>query len=115
MMALVRSVAVLSAIVVTSGCSSPAKPSTPRSITITGLTFLSAVGQTSQLTAVATLSSGMNSDVTAQAAWQSSNPIVASVSATGLVTALGFGTSAITATYQGNSVSASLLIPPPPP
>lgn len=57
-------------------------------------------GQTRQLAATATLSTGTTSDVTQQATWQSSAPGVASVSPTGLVTAVAEGTVDISATYQ---------------
>jgi Bacterial Ig-like domain (group 2)/Putative binding domain, N-terminal len=57
-------------------------------------------GQTRQLAATATQSTGATSDVTQQAAWQSSAPGVATVSATGLVTAVAQGDAEISATYQ---------------
>lgn len=57
-------------------------------------------GQTRQLIATATQSTGATSDVTQQAAWQTSAPGVATVSATGLVTAVGEGQVDISATFQ---------------
>ncbi len=57
-------------------------------------------GQTRQLVATATQSTGTTSDVTQQATWQSSAPAVATVSATGLVTAVAQGDAEISATYQ---------------
>jgi hypothetical protein len=48
-------------------------------------------GQTRQLSATATQSTGATSDVTQQAAWQSSAPGVATVSPAGLVTAVAEG------------------------
>jgi hypothetical protein len=57
-------------------------------------------GQTRQLTATATLSTGTTSDVTSQASWLSSAPAVATVSAAGVVTALTEGDAEISATYQ---------------
>ena len=57
-------------------------------------------GQTRQFAATATLSTGTTSDVTQQATWQSSAPAVATVSATGLVTAVAQGDADISATYQ---------------
>lgn len=82
-------------------CGGPASPSTSSSastaqrLTVTGAAVL-AVTQTAQL--VARTSSGQ--DVTAQAAWQSSNADVVTVSA-GLLTAKSLGSAAVTATYQG--------------
>jgi hypothetical protein len=57
-------------------------------------------GQTRQLVATATLSTGSTSDVTPQAAWQSSAPGVATVSPAGLVSAVAQGEAEISATYQ---------------
>lgn len=57
-------------------------------------------GQTRQLVATATQSTGATSDVTQQAAWLSSAPGVATVSAAGLVTALAEGEVEISATFQ---------------
>ena len=57
-------------------------------------------GQTRQLVATATQSTGATSDVTQQATWLSSAPAVATVSSTGLVTAVAQGEADISATYQ---------------
>jgi len=57
-------------------------------------------GQTRQLAATATQSTGVTSDVTQQATWQSSAPGVATVSAAGLVTAVAEGQVEISATFQ---------------
>ena len=57
-------------------------------------------GQTRQLVATATQSTGTTSDVTQQATWQSSTPAVATVSSTGLVTAVAQGEAEISATFQ---------------
>src|SRR5690349_15769017 len=57
-------------------------------------------GQTRQLAATATLSTGTTSDVTQQATWLSSAPGVATVSSAGLVTAVAEGEVEISATYQ---------------
>jgi hypothetical protein len=57
-------------------------------------------GQTRQLVATATQSTGATSDVTQQAAWQSSAPGVATVSPAGLVTAVAEGEAEISATFQ---------------
>ena len=57
-------------------------------------------GQTRLLVATATQSTGATSDVTQQATWQSSAPGVATVSAAGLVTAVGEGDVDISATFQ---------------
>ena len=56
--------------------------------------------QTRQLVATATQSTGTTSDVTQQATWQSSAPGVATVSSTGLVTAVAQGEAEVSATFQ---------------
>jgi len=93
-----------------SACSnSPTAPSTS-SISVTGT--IPAVGQTSELTAKATLSNGTTQDVTTQAMWSSSNTIVATVTSGGLLKVLQpLGCAEITATYQG--MSGKLSVGPP--
>jgi hypothetical protein len=66
------------------------------------------VGQTGQLTAIERLTSTTTQDVTATATWQSSNPSVATVSATGFVTAVAIGSSIVTASNQG--VAGTLVV-----
>ena len=57
-------------------------------------------GQTRQLVATATQSTGATSDVTQQATWASSANAIATVSASGLVTGVAEGNVEISATYQ---------------
>jgi hypothetical protein len=71
-------------------------------------------GQTRQLVATATLSTGATSDVTQQATWQSSAPAVATVSATGLVTALAQGEADISATHQSVRGTTGVSVRPVP-
>ena len=66
------------------------------------------IGATQQFTATAAQSDGTSIDVTAQAAWTSSNTSVASVNSSGLASALGAGTTTITATY-GSTVGRTTL------
>ena len=54
-------------------------------------------------------------DLTSLAAWESSNPGVATVSATGLLTYVSDGETTITATYQGKSGSKPLAFMNPSP
>jgi RHS repeat-associated protein len=75
------------------------------------LTLLS--GATQQLTASARYSDGTSVDVTAAAAWTSSAPAVASVTA-GLVQALTAGSTTITAAYNGFSATCTATIQAPP-
>ncbi len=67
-------------------------------------------GSTSQLTATATMSDGTTQNVTTQATWRSSNPSVASVSSTGVVTAQATGTVDVTATYQAQTGKATVQV-----
>jgi hypothetical protein len=47
--------------------------------------------------------------------WTSSDPTVARVNQNGLITAIGAGTASISATYQGVTGNASVIVAPPPP
>ena len=62
-----------------------------------------AVGRSSQFTCTATFSDGSTQDVSSMASWVSFNKAVATVSSTGVVTAVGTGTAVVKATYQGSS------------
>src|SRR5215470_11563364 len=91
-------------------CSSDKRsPVTPSTTTTTSAVQVKATGdasgpldfgQTRQLTATATQSTGTTSDVTQQATWQSSAPAIATVSSTGLVTGVAEGDVEISATFQ---------------
>ena len=86
---------------VLSAChSSPTAPSTT-TVTVTGT--MPGVGQTSQLTATATLTNSTSLDVTTQVTWSSSNTAVATVTSGGLLAVLASGTVQITALYQNVS------------
>ena len=97
----------------TSAVVSPTATPTVTLIVVTGTAALTDKGQTSQLTATATLSDGTAQNVTNSALWQSSIPATAAVSNTGLVTALAIGTPTITATHQGKSGTLALSIGAP--
>ena len=62
---------------------------------------LSSSGQTAQLTVMSYSTAGFSLDVTGKAMYASSDPSVASVDVSGLVTAQGGGIARITATYSG--------------
>jgi uncharacterized protein YjdB len=74
-----------------------------------------AAGATQQFAAKATYSDGSTADVTTSAAWVSSKPAVASISAAGLATALSSGSTTVTATMTGVSGTAAVTVPQPPP
>jgi len=71
---------------------------------------LTSKGATEQLQVEATYSNGSTQTVTANATYASSNTSIASVSQTGLVTAIASGTATIVASYGGKSSSASVTV-----
>src|SRR6202035_3295452 len=82
------------------GSSSPSAPSTtpasttstPSSVTVScSTTTFTAVGQQAQCSAFVVSSNGTSQDQTLASIWSSTNASVASVSATGLVTAVSSG------------------------
>jgi hypothetical protein len=75
-------------------------------LSVTGQASLSAVGQTSQLTATLTNPDGTASNVTSVAKWSSSNPAVAQVSSSGLVTAFSKGVTVISASLTSNETGS---------
>ena len=76
-------------------------------VVVTGPTTSSA---SFQLTATAGMSDGSLRDVSAIAGWNSSNPAVASVSTTGMVTTVGGGGFEVQATYQGVTGTVHLQV-----
>ncbi len=108
--------------VLAGGCSeSPTSPTAPgggnngggnvavASVTISG-NLMVAEGATSQLTATANMSDGSSQDVSSQAVWQSSDPSVATVSGTGLVTAIKSGNADISAAYRGQTGRVTVVV-----
>ena len=97
----------------------PTPPATPTvtsvAVTTTGCTNGSTctVPATLQLSAVATLSNGSTQTVTTQAQWSSTNPSVAEVSQSGVVTARNTGGADVTAVYQGKLGGVTINVPPP--
>ena len=85
----------------------PVGVTTPDFVTlnVTGTAVLN-VGRASQLTAIVVLTDGTTRDVTTVAKWSSAVTSVATVSASGVVTAYAPGSSLISATFQ--SVTGSL-------
>jgi hypothetical protein len=82
------------------GPSEPVPVEPPRTLSITGPSSFSAVGQTGQLTANGEYADGIR-DVSTAVAWHSSNPMVTTVSSNGLLTVTGFGTASIHASLRG--------------
>ncbi len=69
------------------------------------------VGQTQQFTATGTYSDGSTKSLTSSANWLSSNTSVATISTSGLATAVAAGTSTITATFGTVSGTTTLTVP----
>jgi hypothetical protein len=95
----------------TTTSATPTPATTMTKLTVTGLTALTTLGQTTQLTARAGFSDGSTQDVTNQAAWQSSNTAVATVSPAGLVTSVTFGQADVTAGFQNFSDKVTINLP----
>jgi Bacterial Ig-like domain (group 2) len=95
------------------GCSNP---SGLDSVQITPATQSVTVGQTAQFTAVGTYGNAKHTstqNITSGVTWTSSTPSVATVSSSGLVTAVGAGTTTITASaqaYNGPVSSSATLV-----
>lgn len=67
-------------------------------------------GGTEQLTITATFSDGTTQDVTNEAEWATRSYKIADVTDTGLISAAGYGKTAVTAKFGGKSVSVSVEV-----
>ena len=86
---------------------------TVATVTVSPTSATLAVGATQQLTAAPKSAAGV--DITGKStSWSSATPAVATVSAAGLVTAVGPGTASITATIDGVSGSSTITVTPVP-
>ena len=87
-------------------------PTAPSTATVAAIVVTSAstAAASFQLTAVARMSDGTARDVTGTAAWESSNPLLATVSSTGMVTVVGSGGLDVHAMYQNVTGSLHLLV-----
>ncbi|MGE3414069.1 MAG: Ig-like domain-containing protein [Dehalococcoidia bacterium] len=91
----------------------PPPPAPVASVTVTLSSSSIAVGGSTQATAVLRDASGTS--LTGRTiAWTSSAPAVATVSATGQVSALSTGSATITATAEGAAGTATVTVTPPP-
>jgi hypothetical protein len=82
---------------------------TVSAVTVSGVQSVTE-GETLQLRANASLSDGSSRDVSSQASWTSSEPGIATISATGLLTAVKTGTTDISAAYQGVTGRATVTV-----
>jgi len=83
-------------------------------VIVSGKTELSLVGETTQLTAMATFSDGSARGITGEASWTSSDASVLTVSATGLVTVVRFGRAYVAAVYDTQSAGQTIEAAGPP-
>jgi uncharacterized protein YjdB len=79
------------------------------SIAVTPVGFVLDVGQTRQLTAIVLDANG-NRLTDRVVTWSSDSPEVATVSSTGLVSAIGYGYATITATCEGKTFSLAVTV-----
>jgi len=75
---------------------------------VAGSSGLTKKGETAQLNAFVAFSDGATVDETGSASWVSAKPSVATVSSTGMVTAVEDGSSVITATFQ--TIAGSMTV-----
>jgi uncharacterized protein YjdB len=85
-------------------------PATPVSLAVTPTNPFIPDGGTRPLTATMFFSDGTQQDVTDSATWSSARPAVATVSSTGLVTAIDPGSSVITATAMSLTQTATVTV-----
>jgi hypothetical protein len=93
----------------------PTPTPTVTSITVTAPATSAKPGDTAQFTATAAMSNNTTQTVTNQASWQSSDTARATVSTSGMVTAVAAGEVDIHATYSGMQGSAHITITAPAP
>lgn len=91
------------------GGKSPAAPGSSGSLSITGETILTSLGQTTPLGATH-LVNGLARSVTTESLWSSSSTLVVAVSQQGVVTAQSVGSADVTATYNGTSATLHIVV-----
>lgn len=84
-------------------------PATLQSIAVSPATQTIVVPTTQQFTATGTFSDGSTKDYTTLVTWSSASTSVATISNAGVATAVGFGTTSITATASGVTSSPATL------
>jgi hypothetical protein len=90
----------------------PVAPPSVTGVSIHGNASLTAVGETSPLTAMAALSDGTTKDVTTAVRWSSSDTSSITVSAGGMVTVVRFGASYVGAMYGTKYASVNVKATP---
>jgi hypothetical protein len=89
---------------------SPAIGPTPTTLRVAGNAGLGKKDETAQFNALVAFSDGGIVDETSSAGWVSATPGVATVSSTGMVTAIEDGSSVITATFQNIAGSMTVVV-----
>jgi len=89
---------------------SPGAGPTPMTLRVAGSSELTKKGETAQLNAFVAFSDGATVDETGSASWVSAKPGKATVSSTGMVTAVEDGSSVITATFQTIAGSMTVVV-----
>jgi carboxypeptidase family protein/Big-like domain-containing protein len=94
--------------------SNPVAP-TPPAATVAAVSISTGApaGASMQLNATARMTDGTTRDVTMSARWESSNPQLATISSTGMMTVVGSGDIDVRATYQGVAGSMHLTVHSP--
>jgi Big-like domain-containing protein len=93
-----------------SGTSGTSSTATLTSISVTAPSLSISTGATDQFTAKGSYNNGTTQTLTNQVSWSSSSTAVAKVSASGLATAVGAGTTTIQASLGGVNGSTSLTV-----
>jgi len=92
------------------GKSSATSPTTAVVMNVTGTA--PSVGKSAQYDAQIVFENGIGQDATTSATWASSNPAIATVSSTGVVTGVSVGTAFISATQSGVTGTAQTNVGP---
>jgi hypothetical protein len=116
----VTSVLVLAGTACSDRSAAPTSPTAPTpapggylvGIAIAGNLTLRSIGQTSQLTLTATYSDRATRDVSSEGQWTAANSEIASLSATGLLTAVAFGRTSVSGNFGGKTVGAVVTATP---
>jgi hypothetical protein len=82
-------------------------------VKITGNTSFSSLGQTSQLTATASLSDGTTKDVTTDARWSTLRPDVIAMGPTGEARVVSFGLTSVSLSYSNKFAAVVVTATPP--
>jgi uncharacterized protein YjdB len=98
---------------VTGNASLTVTPAVALSVNVVPATLSLPLGSTSQLQAIANMSDGSQQTLSSSVTWQTSQSALATVTAQGVVTAVGKGAAQVSATYQGLTSSASITVVSP--